>query len=71
MQFGPYTFKNFRSFNFRSFMGRDGYGLSFSLHKGGHRFAYYTDDGNGGCGTVLPYPEKPKDSAHDECVRVV
>ena len=52
-------------------MGRDGYGLSFSIHKGGHRFAYYTDDSNGGCGTVLPYPEKPKDSAHDECVRVV
>lgn len=59
MQFGPYTFKNFRSF-------RGSKSLSFNIYRNGHRFAYYTNDGNGGCGSVLPYPEKPKDSTQEE-----
>lgn len=53
MQIGPYSFTNLKTF-----MGRDGYGMSFSIYKDGHRFAYYTDAGNGGMGDVKPYPEK-------------
>lgn len=58
MQFGPYTFKNIRSF-----MGHDGYGLSFDIYRSGHRFASYMDAGDGAPGDVMPCPGDGKPDA--------